>query len=46
MIVDQEDAKAYLVTSKFGENSGAASEELRFRPTPTPGTFSVIVVGR
>lgn len=46
MIVNQEDAKAYLVTSKFGENTGAVSEELRFRPTPIPGTFSVIVVGR
>jgi YVTN family beta-propeller protein len=46
MIVNQQDAKAYLVTSKFGQNTGAVSEELQFRPTPIPDTFSVIVVGR
>jgi YVTN family beta-propeller protein len=46
MIVSQQDDKAYLVTSKFGQNTGAVSEELQFRPTPIPGTFSVIVVGR
>jgi YVTN family beta-propeller protein len=46
MIVDQQDAKAYLVTSKFGQNTGAVSEELQFRPTPVPDTFSVLVVGR
>jgi YVTN family beta-propeller protein len=45
MVVSQRDAKAYLVTSKFGQNTGAVSEELQFRPTPVPGTFSVIVVG-
>ena len=46
MIVSQQDAKAYLITSKFGQNTDAVSEELQFRPTPVPGTFSVIVVGR
>jgi YVTN family beta-propeller protein len=46
MIVNEQDAKAYLVTSKFGQNSAAVSEELQFRPTPVPGTFAVIVVGR
>jgi YVTN family beta-propeller protein len=46
MIVSQQDDKAYLVTSKFGQNTGAVSEELQFRPTPVPGTFSIIVVGR
>ena len=46
LIVNQQDAKAYLVTSKFGQNSAAVSEELKFRPTPIPGTFSVIIVGR
>lgn len=46
MIVSQQDAKAYLVTSKFGKNTGAISEELQFRPTPIPDTFSIIVVGR
>jgi YVTN family beta-propeller protein len=46
MIVNEQDAKAYLVTSKFGQNTAAVSEELQFRPTPVPGTFAVIVVGR
>jgi len=46
MIVSQKDSKAYLVTSKFGKNSDTVSEELQYRPTPIPGTFSVIVVGR
>jgi YVTN family beta-propeller protein len=46
MAVSQQDDRAYLVTSKFGQNAGAVSEELQFRPTPVPGTFSVIVVGR
>src|SRR6201996_7338648 len=46
MVVNQKDAKAYLVTSKFGQNTGAVSEELQFRPTPIPGTFSVLIVGR
>jgi YVTN family beta-propeller protein len=46
MIVNQQDAKAYLVTSKYGQNTNTASEELQFRPTPIPDTFSIIVVGR
>jgi DNA-binding beta-propeller fold protein YncE len=46
MAVNPKDLKAYLVTSKFGQNTGAVSEELQFRPTPIPGTFSVIIVGR
>jgi len=46
MVVSQKDSKAYLVTSKFGQNTGATSEEIQFRPTPIPGTFSVIIVGR
>jgi YVTN family beta-propeller protein len=46
MIVSRNDSKAYLVTSKFGQNTAPVSEELQFRPTPIPGTFSVIVVGR
>jgi YVTN family beta-propeller protein len=46
LIVNREDAKAYLVTSKFGQNTAAVSEELKFRPTPVPGTFAVIVIGR
>jgi YVTN family beta-propeller protein len=46
MTVSQKDSKAYLATSKFGKNSDTVSEELQYRPTPIPDTFSVIVVGR
>jgi YVTN family beta-propeller protein len=46
MIIDHNDDKAYLATAKYGMNTGAASEELQFRPTPVPDTFSIIVVGR
>jgi YVTN family beta-propeller protein len=46
MIANHQDSKAYLITSKYGQNTAATSEELQFRPTPIPGTFSVIVVGR
>ncbi len=46
MVVSRQDGKAYLVTSKFGQNVDTVSEELQFRPTPISGTFSVIVVGR
>lgn len=46
MAVSHNDDKTYLVTSKFGQNTAAVSEELKFRPTPVPGTFAVIVVGR
>jgi YVTN family beta-propeller protein len=46
MIVSHDDDRAYLVTSKFGMNTATKSEELQFRPTPIPDSFSVIVVGR
>jgi YVTN family beta-propeller protein len=46
MIVSHYDDRAYLVTSKFGMNTTTKSEELQFRPTPVPDSFSVIVVGR
>jgi YVTN family beta-propeller protein len=46
MTVSPQDERAYLVTSKYGQNTGPVSEELQFRPTPVPGTFAVIVVGR
>jgi YVTN family beta-propeller protein len=46
MTINPQDDKAYFVTSKFGQNMTAVSEELQFRPTPVPGTFSIIVVGR
>jgi YVTN family beta-propeller protein len=46
MALDLQGGEAYLVTSRFGQNTSAISEELQFRPTPIPGTFSVFVVGR
>jgi YVTN family beta-propeller protein len=46
MIVSHDEDKAFLVTSKFGMNTTTQSEELQLRPTPVPGTFAVIVVGR
>jgi hypothetical protein len=46
MALNPQSDEAYLVTSKFGQNTNTVSEELQFRPTPIPGTFSVIVVGR
>ena len=45
MIVGHEDGKAYVVTAKFGMNTATASEELQYRPTPVPGTFSLLVIG-
>jgi DNA-binding beta-propeller fold protein YncE len=46
MVVNPGNGKAYLVTSKYGLNSGNVSEELRYRPTPIPDTFTVLVVSR
>lgn len=46
MVVDHDNGNAYLVTAKYGLNSAGVSEELRYRPTPIPNSFSVIVVGR
>jgi DNA-binding beta-propeller fold protein YncE len=46
MVVNHDTGKTYLVTAKFGLNYTTASEELHYRPTPVPGTFEVIVVGR
>jgi YVTN family beta-propeller protein len=46
MVVNHDEEKVYLVTSKFGQNTATVSEELQFRPAPVPGTFSVIVVGQ
>ncbi|NYF78995.1 YncE family protein [Granulicella arctica] len=46
MAVSNADEKVYLITSKFGQNTAAVSEELQFRPTPIPGTFSVITIAK
>lgn len=37
--------KIYLPAAQFGLRTGLVSEELRFRPTPLPGSFVVLVVG-
>jgi YVTN family beta-propeller protein len=46
MIVSHDDGKAFLVMSKFGMNTATTSEELQLRPTPVPGSFAVVVIGR
>jgi YVTN family beta-propeller protein len=46
MTASHQEPKAFLATSKYGQNTAAVSEELQFRPAPVPGTFAVIVVGR
>jgi DNA-binding beta-propeller fold protein YncE len=37
--------RIYLATAQFGLRTGDTSEELRYRPTPVPGSFVVLVVG-
>lgn len=46
LAVNYKKDQAFLATSKFSMNTNTPSEELQFRPTPVPGTFSVIVVAR
>ena len=46
LVINPANTKAYLVTAKFGQRTGNTSEELRYRPTPVPGSFTVLVVGR
>jgi YVTN family beta-propeller protein len=46
LVIDSQKKRIYLVTAKFGMRTGEKSEELQFRPTPVPGSFSVLVVGR
>lgn len=45
MVVDHDSRNVYLATAKFGMNSANVSEELRYRPTPIPNTFFVLVAG-
>jgi DNA-binding beta-propeller fold protein YncE len=45
MVIDHDNRNVYLATAKFGLNSANVSEELRYRPTPIPNTFFVMVVG-
>lgn len=44
MAVDSSTGQVYLDTAEFGLRTGETSEELRFRPTPVPGSFVVLVV--
>ncbi len=36
--------RLYLPAAQFGLRTGETSEELRFRPTPVPGSFAVLVL--
>jgi YVTN family beta-propeller protein len=46
MAFDAAAEKLYLPTAQFGLRTGETSEELRFRPTPVAGSFTLYVVGR
>jgi hypothetical protein len=45
MAVDSQSGKIYLVTSDFDPPPAATPEQPHPRPMPTPGTFTVLVVG-
>jgi DNA-binding beta-propeller fold protein YncE len=44
MAFDSGDGRAYLVGARFGQRSGPTSEELQYRPTPVPGSATVLVI--
>ena len=44
--VDSSTGAVYLDTAEFGLRTGETSEELRFRPTPVPNSFVVLVISR
>jgi DNA-binding beta-propeller fold protein YncE len=44
LVVDSANGAAYLATARFGQRTGATSEELRYRPTPIEGSFTILVV--
>ncbi|WP_263381348.1 YncE family protein [Granulicella arctica] len=44
LTVNSTDGEAYVATAEFGQRTGATSEELRYRPTPVDGSFTVLVV--
>jgi DNA-binding beta-propeller fold protein YncE len=46
LALDPATGRMYVATSAFGLRTGEISEELRFRPTPVPGSFSVLVIGK
>lgn len=43
--LDENTGRLYVLTSSFGQRLGRTSEELRFRPTPVPGSFVVLGIG-
>ena len=43
---DSESGRLYLVAAKFGQRPGPTSEELEFRPTVSPGSAAIVVIGR
>jgi DNA-binding beta-propeller fold protein YncE len=45
LALDPQTSRVYLGAAQFGLRTGETSEELRFRPTPVPGSFVVLVVG-
>ncbi len=44
--VDSSTGAVYMDTAEFGLRTGETSEELRFRPTPVPNSFVVLVMSR
>lgn len=44
LAIDPTSGSVYLPAAQFGLRTGDVSEELRFRPTPIPGSFVVLVV--
>ncbi len=46
MAFDEKTGRAYTVTSQFGPKPEPSASNPRGRPSPLPGTFEVIVVGK
>ena len=46
MALDETTGRAYTVTSQFGPKPAPSPSNPHGRPTPVPGTFKVIVVGK
>lgn len=46
MALDESTGRAYTVTSQFGPKPEPSAANPHGRPTPVPGTFEVIVVGK
>jgi DNA-binding beta-propeller fold protein YncE len=44
LAVNSMDGTAYLASARFGQRTGATSEELRYRPTPIDGSFTISVL--